>query len=167
MSQLCGMLKNPSIFRELRLWWQNWGGGIVPAFAGRGLAHLHDACRLWRWMRELLVRGKNTIDPDVIDPGGRSVEIAPWKEALPFYVSEDHESCYILTIKTNEKHYFSNLFWYRTLHVSDRFTVHHQEPNIVYTAIGICHTGYADSLLAESQHNGRTHSHDETNSRFS
>jgi hypothetical protein len=25
-------------------------------------------------MRELLVRGKNTIDPEVIDPGGRSVE---------------------------------------------------------------------------------------------
>jgi len=23
--------------------------------------------------------------------------------------------------------YFSNLFWYRTLKVSDRFTVHHQE----------------------------------------
>jgi hypothetical protein len=25
-------------------------------------------------MRELLVRGKNTIDPEVIDPEGRSVE---------------------------------------------------------------------------------------------
>jgi hypothetical protein len=25
-------------------------------------------------MRELLVRGKNKIDPEVIDPGGRSVE---------------------------------------------------------------------------------------------
>ena len=24
-------------------------------------------------------------------------------------------------------HYFSNLFWYRVLHVSDRSTVHHQE----------------------------------------
>jgi hypothetical protein len=52
-------------------------GGKVPAFAGRGLAHLHDVWRLWRWMRKLLVRGKNTIDPEVIDPGGRSVEIAP------------------------------------------------------------------------------------------
>jgi len=29
--------------------------------------------------------------------------------------------------KTNEMQYFTNLFWYRTLHVSDRFTVHHQE----------------------------------------
>ena len=44
-------------------------------------------------------------------------------------------------------HYFSNLFWYRTLHVSDRSTVHHQESSTVYTAI---HTGYADYLLAIS-----------------
>jgi len=27
----------------------------------------------------------------------------------------------ILIIKTNEMHYFSNLFWYRTRHVSDRY----------------------------------------------
>jgi len=33
---------------------------IVPAFAGRGLAHLYDAWRLWRRMGEL-VGGKNTI----------------------------------------------------------------------------------------------------------
>jgi len=37
-------------------------------------------------------------------------------------------------------HYFSNLFWYGILHVSDRFTVHHQESSTVYTATGICHT---------------------------
>ena len=35
-------------------------------------------------------------------------------------------------------HYFSNFFWYRNLHVSDRFTVHHQESITIYTAIGIC-----------------------------
>ena len=29
-------------------------------------------------------------------------------------------------------HYFSNLFWYTTLHVSDRFNVHHQESSTVY-----------------------------------
>ena len=34
-------------------------------------------------------------------------------------------------------HYFSNFFWYRTLHVSDRFTVHHQQSSTVHTAIGI------------------------------
>jgi len=52
--------------------------------------------------------------------------------------------------KTNEMHYFSNLFWYGTLHVSDRLPVHHQESSTVYTAIGICHIGYADSLLERS-----------------
>ena len=29
-------------------------------------------------------------------------------------------------------HYFSNLFWYRTLHVSDRFTVHNQESSTLW-----------------------------------
>jgi hypothetical protein len=33
----------------------------------------------------------------------------------------------ILIIKTNKMHYFSNVLWYRTQHVSDRFTLHHQE----------------------------------------
>jgi hypothetical protein len=41
-------------------------------------------------------------------------------------------------------------FLNRILHVLDRFSVHHQESSAVYTAIGICHTGYADCLLAES-----------------
>jgi len=45
---------------------------------------------------------------------------------------------------------FQDLFRYRTLHVSDRFTVHHQESNTVYTAIGMCHTGYADCLKTRS-----------------
>jgi hypothetical protein len=36
-------------------------------------------------MRELLVRGKNTIDPEVIDPGGRSVEDSPVKSNFTFY----------------------------------------------------------------------------------
>jgi hypothetical protein len=35
-------------------------------------------------MRELLVRGKNTIDPEVIDPGGRSVEDIPVKSDFTF-----------------------------------------------------------------------------------
>ena len=39
----------------------------------------------------------------------------------------------------------------RTLHVSDSFSVHHQESSTVHTAIGVCHTGYADCLLAESE----------------
>jgi hypothetical protein len=38
----------------------------------------------------------------------------------------------------------------RILHVSDRFTVHHQESSTVYTTIGICHTGFVECLLAGS-----------------
>ena len=41
----------------------------------------------------------------------------------------------------------------RTLHVSDRFSVHYQEPSTVYTAIGICHTGFVDCLLGGSEWN--------------
>jgi len=40
-----------------------------------------------------------------------------------------------------------------TLHVSDSTCVHHQQSSTVDTAIGICHTSYADCLLASSQHN--------------
>jgi hypothetical protein len=43
---------------------------------------------------------------------------------------------------------FSNLFWNRTLHVSDSFSVRHQESSTVHTATGLCHTSYADCLLA-------------------
>jgi len=50
-------------------------------------------------------------------------------------------------------------FWNRTLHVSDRFTAHHQESSTVYTATGICHTGNADCLLASSQHNRMTYTY--------
>jgi hypothetical protein len=35
-------------------------------------------------MRELLARGKNIIDPEVIDPGGRSVEDSPVKSDFTF-----------------------------------------------------------------------------------
>jgi len=51
---------------------------------------------------------------------------------------------YIPIIKPTRCTNFSNLFWSRNLHVSDRFTVYHQESITVYTAIDICHTGYAD-----------------------
>jgi hypothetical protein len=39
-------------------------------------------------------------------------------------------------------------FWNKSLHVSDRFSDHHQESSTVYTTIGICHKGFADCLLA-------------------
>jgi hypothetical protein len=50
--------------------------------------------------------------------------------------------------KTNEMPQI--YFWNRNLHVSDRFSVHHQESSTVYTAIGICHTGYADPASKHS-----------------
>ena len=67
--------------------------------------------------------------------------------------SEDRASWYILIIKPKRCIDFSNLFWNITLHVSNRFSVHHQESSTVHTAIGIRHTGYADCLLARSQQN--------------
>jgi hypothetical protein len=42
-------------------------------------------------------------------------------------------------------------FWNRTLHVSDRFSVHHQESSTVHTAVGMCHTGCADCLIGGSR----------------
>jgi hypothetical protein len=50
-------------------------------------------------------------------------------------------------------HSFSKFFWNITLHASDSFSVHNQESSTVHTALGICYTGYADCLLASSQHN--------------
>jgi len=40
--------------------------------------------------------------------------------------------------------------WNETLHVSDSFSIHHQESSTVHTARGICHSGYADCLRAGS-----------------
>jgi hypothetical protein len=63
-----------------------------------------------------------------------------------------HTHTHILKIKPMRCNHFSNLFWNRTLHVSDRLYVHHQEASTVYAAIGICHRGYVEYLLADSQH---------------
>jgi hypothetical protein len=53
--------------------------------------------------------------------------------------------------KTNKMALISQIyFWNRTLHVSDRFSVHRQESSTVYTVIGICHMGFADCLLTGS-----------------
>ena len=41
-------------------------------------------------------------------------------------------------------------------HASESFSVNHQESSTVHIAIGICHTGYADCLLASSQHDSLT-----------
>ena len=56
----------------------------------------------------------------------------------------------ILITKPTRCTKISNLFWNRTLHVSDSFSVHHKESSTVHTTIGICHTGFGDCLLAGS-----------------
>ena len=61
--------------------------------------------------------------------------------------SEGRASWNILIIEANKMHYFSTLFWYTTVHVSNRPTVHHQE-----SWYSICHTIYVDCLLVDSQH---------------
>jgi len=61
-------------------------------------------------MRELIHVGTHKSDPVHVRPG--------------FKLSK---CSYNLIIKAKETHYFSNLFWWRTLHFSDRTTVHHQE----------------------------------------
>jgi hypothetical protein len=56
--------------------------------------------------------------------------------ALPH--TEVHE---ILIIKRTRCTNFWNLFWNKTLHISDSSSVHHPEFSTVHTAIGICHRG--------------------------
>ena len=56
----------------------------------------------------------------------------------------------ILIIKPTRHTNSQIYFWNRTLHVSGRFSVHHQESSTIYTVTGMCHTGYADCLLAGS-----------------
>jgi hypothetical protein len=82
-----------------------------------------------------------------------------YNNAVVFWHSEDRASWYFLIIKPTRCANFSNqrdapisqiYFWNRTLHVSDSFSVHHQESSTVHTATRICHTGYADCLLAGS-----------------
>ena len=68
------------------------------------------------------------------------------------------ETCWAFNKFWNNKFYYKAascwyFYWiihdgrihkYQNLHVSDRFSVHHQESSTIYTGIGICHTGYAD-----------------------
>ena len=70
--------------------------------------------------------------------------------SLPLEADSTKRKGYFLIIKPTRCINFSNLFLNVTLHVSDRFSVHHQESSTVYTKIDICHTGYAECLLAGS-----------------
>ena len=50
-----------------------------------------------------------------------------YHDLLNFWHSQDRESWYILILEAKKINSFSTLFWSKTLHVSGRFTVHHQE----------------------------------------
>ena len=52
--------------------------------------------------------------------------------------------------KTNEMHQFLIYFWNKILHVSDSFSVHHQESTAVHTAVGICHIPIAVCTAVDS-----------------
>ena len=73
---------------------------------------------------------------------------APEKSAPWFNFSLLIHTQIIRTIEANKMHYFSTLFWYTILHVSDRFTVHHHESWYCIHRIGICPTSYVDCLIA-------------------
>jgi predicted phage tail protein len=79
------------------------------------------------------------------------VETAVYRDLVQqIWHSADRASWHILIIKTNKMPSSQIYFWNRTLHVSGRVSVYHQESSTLYTAIGIRHTGYADCLLARS-----------------
>jgi len=44
-------------------------------------------------------------------------------------------------------------FWNKFLHVSDSSSIYHEEFFTLHAAVCICHTAYADSLLASCQQN--------------
>jgi hypothetical protein len=60
-------------------------------------------------MRELLVRGKNTIDPEVTDPGGRSVADSPVKSDFTFtLVQQTQCNSYPKIYKEGKKMHYLN-----------------------------------------------------------
>jgi len=61
-------------------------------------------------------------------------------------------NCNILIIKVDETHYFSALFG-KELYTFRTDLVSIRSLKTVFTAIGICHTSYVDSLLARSDLN--------------
>ena len=75
-----------------------------------------------------------------------------------FWHSEDRASWYILIIKDNKKHYFSQLYFGKELYIFRIYLLSIiRSLNTVYTAIGICHSSYVDCLLASSGWNFPKH----------
>jgi hypothetical protein len=74
----------------------------------------------------------------------------------PYLVQIKEKKCTLRITEANKMHYFSNLFWYTNLHVSDTLSI--ISLDTVFTAIGICHTIYSfsSSLISSAvTQNGR------------
>jgi len=70
--------------------------------------------------------------------------------SLKFHIQRNMHHDIFLQLNQRDALISQIYFWNRTIHVSASIPVHHQESSTVRTAIGICHTGYADCLLAGS-----------------
>jgi len=83
----------------------------------------------------------------------RKLPIDRWVEAEAFrsiWHSEDRASWYILIIKPTRCNYSQIYFWNRTLHVSDRFSVHHQESACKQSAKPVWHIPIAECTVRDS-----------------
>jgi hypothetical protein len=82
------------------------------------------------------------------------IKISGLAEAHGWFLKKDFLCVKLVSLFYNKSQLDAQIsqiyFWNRTVHVSDNFSAHHQKSSTVHTAIGICHTGYADCLLAGS-----------------
>jgi len=127
-----------------RAQWLQWQPLVLPLERGGSSAATHD-CH-----QDTKIKPKAaTAVVELLMMGGKRLETC-WA------VNKRHDNkledcCIWLVIYLNctMMHRLANLK-FRTVHVLDSFSVHHQESSTVYTATGICHTGYVDCLLAGS-----------------
>jgi hypothetical protein len=75
-----------------------------------------------------------------------------WAGAKSEAILTFREPCIVIYSynKTNEMHWFLKFIFGMKLHVSDSFSVNHQESSTVHTAVGICHTVLDSGWWTES-----------------
>jgi hypothetical protein len=73
-------------------------------------------------------------------------KLTVWDKDFIIWHSLDHASWHILIIKANEMHYFSTLFGKELYMFWTDLLFIIRSLNTVFTAIGICHTGYVDEV---------------------
>jgi len=60
---------------------------------------------------------------------------------MPLVITPTDYKLNFFMVKPTRRTNFTNLFWHKTPHVSDRSSVHHQEFIDCTLSNGICHTG--------------------------